>query len=1143
MEDGVLKADEEDTDTCHMNSQDSTDLSSSGADPMSLSGHLTKSSDCYFAVKGAAVVLPTSESMATSKKSTQNSGDLIQEHLHNMLLLLQPEDTLKMAVKLESMHQARNRYLAIVSRNVGEGHEECCLLGFDCNASTAIGLVLPIWATTVISLDGDGGFSITSQNVHLIMKPISVQAMWSALQSLHRANAKAQKSHYFFEGMTHSWVSEYEKKIESDRSCLNEWVRTGHGISAISWKKLLPIPGPGKHFMEDIESRRPPTPDPNKSRPTKREETEIIIRKKLKEIMMSVDLDEVTCKFLRVSIEEALNMDLRDYRKYIDEEMLTIFGQLDAPTMIFDYLYLGSEWNASNLEELKLNGITDVLNVTREIDNFFPGMFNYVNIRVYDEEKTDLLKYWDKTFKCILKAKNHGKKCLVHCKMGKSRSASVVIAYVMKAYNWSLAKSLDLVKKKRNCINPNDGFIKQLTVYEGILDASRQRHSTLWRSKSETDLTDESHDPNDKCRYKGNGRAVRRPHTPNSDDNKGIKITKDGFHLDIPGTVNRPKSWSPSENITQEIFPKSAPSSPGLERKMLICCDTVDGEAFPFSLQRGASIRDRIFELESQKSVLPKEKNVSNVNRSGLVLNLATQFEGTSKPNTPSPVDEQFKDNILQSTEVEPPVISQTKPPANKHEAVLIKPVICSIYSDFEIASVQNSQPNILLESQEPLRSTSTTSIDSGVSCHINPIEIPKSVKNVPCKISEVASSSDSNSMDIGKNIVDLPSPVPMDVSNDVIKSASSSAIPSSSQMQWQPISPDYSKGSVFTYEKEDIPWTPGTVRRTKEQLEQNTLKRTKSFDSALKLKSGKHSQNADSSIPVQRSQSLSVRKNGMKSSPDFVVPPTPPIRTTSINRKSCVVHSASSPSLCLSSNASPQFVSSMLISESKLHPHESDEGLVMSMKSLPYCNDKASKKLKNYVLIDKDSPPTSTSDEGIDYNGVVRRLTQELEAKSRMPNHSKSDWMSRGHSAFRDCRPNQLKSACDDCLPSYQRRTHRFRIKSENIPIVLSDQPQGINLQRSSSAGSVSQSNNSLTHKSSSYFNQPIRIKSESSPLRVITSQNMFSECNQNTISKPPPAKGCRKNRKHQQDYGRNHPVNKIVSRAHKEATAFKSM
>ena len=49
-------------------------------------------------------------------------------------------------------------------------------------------------------------------------------------------------------------------------------------------------------------------------------------------------------------------MDLREYKSFIDQEMLLILGQLDSPSEIFDFLYLGSEWNASNLDELKHNG-------------------------------------------------------------------------------------------------------------------------------------------------------------------------------------------------------------------------------------------------------------------------------------------------------------------------------------------------------------------------------------------------------------------------------------------------------------------------------------------------------------------------------------------------------------------------------------------------------------------------------------------------------------------------------------------------------------------------------------------------------------------------------------------------------------------
>lgn len=62
--------------------------------------------------------------------------------------------------------------------------------------------------------------------------------------------------------------------------------------------------------------------------------------------------------------------------------------------------------------------------------------------------------------------RNKKSKVLVHCKMGISRSASVVIAYAMKAFNMSLEEALALVKKKRTCIKPNQAFCSQLKTYE-----------------------------------------------------------------------------------------------------------------------------------------------------------------------------------------------------------------------------------------------------------------------------------------------------------------------------------------------------------------------------------------------------------------------------------------------------------------------------------------------------------------------------------------------------------------------------------------------------------------------------------------------------------------------------------------------------
>jgi len=160
---------------------------------------------------------------------------------------------------------------------------------------------------------------------------------------------------------------------------------------------------------------------------------------------------------------------------------------MDPASRIFDFLFLGSEWNASNLEELNSNGVTHILNVTREIDNFFPAVFKYLNIREWDVEETDLLKYWDETYNFIHGAQKMGGKVLVHCKMGISRSASTVCSFAMKYFGWSLTRALSHTKERRSIINPNSGFREQLQIYEGILEASRQRNSfkEIKRSKSE----------------------------------------------------------------------------------------------------------------------------------------------------------------------------------------------------------------------------------------------------------------------------------------------------------------------------------------------------------------------------------------------------------------------------------------------------------------------------------------------------------------------------------------------------------------------------------------------------------------------------------------------------------------------------------
>ncbi|KAI3630945.1 hypothetical protein MIR68_011028 [Amoeboaphelidium protococcarum] len=54
----------------------------------------------------------------------------------------------------------------------------------------------------------------------------------------------------------------------------------------------------------------------------------------------------------------------------------------------------------------------------------------------------------------------------VHCKAGKSRSATVVIFLLMKLNGWSVSEAYDYVKMRRPCVSPNLGFMSVLNKLE-----------------------------------------------------------------------------------------------------------------------------------------------------------------------------------------------------------------------------------------------------------------------------------------------------------------------------------------------------------------------------------------------------------------------------------------------------------------------------------------------------------------------------------------------------------------------------------------------------------------------------------------------------------------------------------------------------
>lgn len=64
-----------------------------------------------------------------------------------------------------------------------------------------------------------------------------------------------------------------------------------------------------------------------------------------------------------------------------------------------------------------------------------------------------------------------------------SRSPTIVIGYLMRSYNVSLEQCLSHVVNARPCVIPNDGFLKQLILYDRFLTERRTQKQAEARAQ------------------------------------------------------------------------------------------------------------------------------------------------------------------------------------------------------------------------------------------------------------------------------------------------------------------------------------------------------------------------------------------------------------------------------------------------------------------------------------------------------------------------------------------------------------------------------------------------------------------------------------------------------------------------------------
>ena len=136
-------------------------------------------------------------------------------------------------------------------------------------------------------------------------------------------------------------------------------------------------------------------------------------------------------------------------------------------TEVLNWLYLGSFENACDLEELKRIKATHILNCAYECNNKNkPEDIKELHLNIYDYDNFELFDFFEKGNDFINECRSKGGNILVHCKFGISRSASIVIAYLIKFMNYTRDSALQLLTEKRKQTRPNKGFMEQLHNYE-----------------------------------------------------------------------------------------------------------------------------------------------------------------------------------------------------------------------------------------------------------------------------------------------------------------------------------------------------------------------------------------------------------------------------------------------------------------------------------------------------------------------------------------------------------------------------------------------------------------------------------------------------------------------------------------------------
>ncbi|KAG2174948.1 hypothetical protein INT43_006010 [Umbelopsis isabellina] len=165
------------------------------------------------------------------------------------------------------------------------------------------------------------------------------------------------------------------------------------------------------------------------------------------------------------------------------------------------FLFVGPEITTpEHVQILREKSVKRILNMAEECDDDVPGVrecFNYQKIPARDTvDMRNVSSTFNTAVRFIEDAKRLHEPTYVHCRAGKSRSVTAILAYLILSEKWTLKRAYRHVTKARPNMSPNIGFVAELMKLEGRvhgivsgIDASDPSQMPLPSPKLKQDLT------------------------------------------------------------------------------------------------------------------------------------------------------------------------------------------------------------------------------------------------------------------------------------------------------------------------------------------------------------------------------------------------------------------------------------------------------------------------------------------------------------------------------------------------------------------------------------------------------------------------------------------------------------------------------